>query len=106
MVLNLGAKPRFTSWRSSLSIRDAKGYDFGILLGLAYQDFVRELNQELAARGFPDVRPAFGYVFRALLAERLTATELARRLGMTPQGALKLVDEMVAARYVHPRPDA
>jgi DNA-binding MarR family transcriptional regulator len=80
--------------------------DFGILLGLAYQDFVRALNRHLAEQGFDDVRPTFGYVFRALLAEELTATALAERLGMTPQGAAKLVDEMVAAGYLERRADA
>jgi DNA-binding MarR family transcriptional regulator len=75
-------------------------YDLGILLGLAYQDFVDELNAHLAARGFDGIRPSFGYVFRALLAEEATASGLAARLGITAAGAGKLVDEMVAAGYV------
>jgi DNA-binding MarR family transcriptional regulator len=80
--------------------------DLGILLGLAYQVFVDQLNARLAQRGFDDVRPAFGYVFRALADDPLTSGQLALRLGITPQGAGKLVDQMVAAGYLERRPDA
>jgi DNA-binding MarR family transcriptional regulator len=80
--------------------------DFGVLLGLAYQTLVRELNGRLAIAGF-DVKPQYGYVFRALLKEDLTSTKLGARLGITTQGAAKLVDEMERAGYVekHPDPD-
>jgi len=45
--------------------RPDPGYDFGVLLGLAFQTFVDHLNASLARHGFADIRPAFGYVFRA-----------------------------------------
>jgi DNA-binding MarR family transcriptional regulator len=83
-----------------VSTSAGESYDLGILLGLAYQDFVAELNAHLAERGFDGIRPSFGYVFRALLAQELTASLLAARLGITAPGAGKLVDEMVAAGYV------
>lgn len=79
--------------------------DFGILLGLAYQDFVDELNAHLAAVGFTGVGASFGYVFRALLADSLTTSQLAARLCITPQGAAKIVGEMVAAGYVERQSD-
>jgi MarR family transcriptional regulator for hemolysin len=79
--------------------------DFGILLGLAYQTFVAELNARLAAAGFADIRPGFGYVFRALAERPLTATQLAAQLGVTPQAAGKLVQQMVGADYVQRQPD-
>src|SRR5579859_394605 len=85
--------------------RTAPEYDFGILLGLAYQTFVDHLNVCLAARGFADIRPAFGYVFRALAEQPLTAGQFAHRLGITAQGAGKLVDQMVGAGYVERRQD-
>ncbi len=80
-------------------------YDFGILLGLAYQTFVDHLNASLAEHGFTDIRPAFGYVFRALAEQPLTSGQLASRLGITAQGAGKLVDQMVDAGYVARRLD-
>jgi MarR family transcriptional regulator for hemolysin len=74
--------------------------DFGIVLGLAYQSFVEQLNAALAQRGFTDIRPAFGYVLRALADQPLTSGQLATRLAITAQGAGKLVDLMVEAGYV------
>jgi DNA-binding MarR family transcriptional regulator len=79
--------------------------DFGILLGLAYQGFVEKLNAHLEASGFAGIRATFGYVFRALLEDDLTTSQLAARLRITPQGAAKIVEEMVAAGYVERRSD-
>jgi MarR family transcriptional regulator for hemolysin len=79
--------------------------DLGILLGLAYQTFVDELNAHLATAGFDGVGPSFGYVFRALLGGSLTTSQLAAGLRITPQGAAKIVDDMVAAGYVERRSD-
>lgn len=74
--------------------------DFGILLGLAYQRFVTELNEHLAGRGFDDIRPTYGYVFRALADQRLTTAQLAARLQITSQGMAKIVDEMTFRGYL------
>src|SRR5262245_14401205 len=74
--------------------------DFGILLGLAYQQFVDALNAHLREVGFTDLKPSFGYVIRAVDHEPLTATHLAARLHMTPQGAAKLIDELVERGYI------
>jgi DNA-binding MarR family transcriptional regulator len=74
--------------------------DFGIVLGLAYVGFVDELHAELAAKGFGDLGRSYGYVFRTLDAGPATATALARGLGITLQGASKLVAEMVERGYV------
>ncbi len=74
--------------------------DFGILLGLAYQRFVDALNHHLRERGFADLGSSFGYVLRALAAQPLTATQLASRLHLTPQGAARIVDDMVRRGYV------
>jgi MarR family transcriptional regulator for hemolysin len=88
-----------------IRMRSDGARDFGILLGLAYQGFVDALNAHLAAAGFTGVRPSYGYVFRALLEEDLTASQLAGQLRITPQGAAKIVAEMVAAGYVDRRSD-
>jgi DNA-binding MarR family transcriptional regulator len=79
--------------------------DFGILLGLAYQYFVGELNIHMRARGFDDMGPSFGYVLRAVAAESITATQLGVRLHLTPQGAAKIVDDMVRRGYLERRTD-
>ncbi len=80
--------------------------DFGILLGLAYGAFVRELRAALHEQGFDDLGRSYGYVFRALAEGERSAADLARLLGVTGQGAAKLVDEMQARGYVerHPHP--
>jgi DNA-binding MarR family transcriptional regulator len=74
--------------------------DIGILFGLAYQTFTDALHADLESRGFTDLGNAYGYVFRALASESLHLHELASRLGMTDQGALKIINEMVARGYV------
>ena len=79
--------------------------DFGVLLGLAYGQFVEELHGRLGEAGFTGLRTSFGFAFKVLQAESLTTSELAARLGITPQGAAKTVAEMVAAGYVARVPD-
>ena len=73
--------------------------DFGILLGLAYQRFKTELELSLAKHGYDDIRSAYGYVFRALADGSLKLGELARRLGITDQGMLKIVQGMEQRGY-------
>ncbi|MET9342531.1 MarR family winged helix-turn-helix transcriptional regulator [Nonomuraea sp. NPDC003727] len=74
--------------------------DFGVLLGLAFNQFVAELHEHLAEHGFTDLRPTFGYAFKVLAVEPTTTSGLAAKLQITPQGAAKTVEEMVAAGYV------
>jgi DNA-binding MarR family transcriptional regulator len=79
--------------------------DFGILLGLAYQAFKGELHQALGAAGFDDVKPSFGFVFRALERGPRTASQLAALLDISNPGGTKIVGEMVAAGYLERVPD-
>lgn len=79
--------------------------DFGILLGLAYQSFVDSLRATLFSSGFADLGATYGYVFRALADEPLLTAQLADRLGMSDQGAAKIVVEMEARGYVERSPD-
>jgi DNA-binding MarR family transcriptional regulator len=79
--------------------------DLGVLLGLAFQQFVIELNEDLAERGYDDLGRSDGYVFRALDAEPLTTSALAERLGVSKQGAGQLVDDMTRRGYLQSRPD-
>jgi len=74
--------------------------DFGILLGLAYQSFVDQLRAHLARRGFADLGPAYGYVLRAVASESMNQRDLAQRLGITAQGAGKVIREMLKSGYL------
>lgn len=79
--------------------------DFGVLLNLAFGAFKQGLHADMADAGFTDLGSSFGYVFRLLEAEPLNLRDVAERLDITPQGALKVVDEMVAKGYVERRAD-
>jgi DNA-binding MarR family transcriptional regulator len=81
--------------------------DFGILLNTAFGAFKDGLHEALAEAGFGDVGGSYGYVFRLLIKEPATLGEVAQHLGITPQGALKIVDDMVRKGYVvrHPCAD-
>ena len=79
--------------------------DFGIVLGQAYVRFVDELHAHLAGGGFGDLGRSYGQVFRTLDAGPATVTSIARGLGITIQGASKLVQEMVERGYVVREPD-
>ncbi|WGS53885.1 MarR family winged helix-turn-helix transcriptional regulator [Paraburkholderia sp. D15] len=77
-----------------------KPIEFGILLNLAFGSFKERLHEHLAGKGFDDLGPSFGYVFRLLEAGPHSLREVADLLQITPQGALKIVNEMVAKGYV------
>src|SRR2546423_3141423 len=79
--------------------------DIGILLALAYQQFVTELHQDLGEDGFDDLARSDGYVFRALDREPLTTSALADRLGISKQGGGQLVEDMTRRGYLRRRPD-
>ena len=74
--------------------------DFGILLGLAYQGFVARLHVDLARRGFKDIAPTVGYVLRAIAEEPMNQRQLSRRLGITDQGTMKIVNDMERRGFV------
>jgi len=78
----------------------ASSIDLGVLLGLAYQGFVEQLHAHLAAHGFTRIGPADGYILRALAEAPLNQRELARRLGITDQGAGKIVADMQRRKLI------
>lgn len=84
---------------------EGKGRDLGILMALAYGAFVAELRADMAAAGYAELDRSFGYVVRQLADGPLTLRELADRLGITPPGALKIVDGMEADGYLERTPD-
>jgi len=79
--------------------------DFGILLLLADQEFVRALRAATSDQGFDDQGRSDGFVLRTLGAGPRTITGLAERLEITKQGASQIVDDMERRGYVERRPD-
>jgi len=82
----------------------ARTADLGITLTLAMRGFVDLLHRGMDERGFGDVRPAYGVVFRALRDGGLTLTALAEQLGVTKQSAAKVVADMQVVGLVAKRP--
>lgn len=72
----------------------------GRSLTLAVRLLVDEMHERLAAEGFDDLRPAFGYVLNAARTSALSASDIGALLGITKQGAAKLLAEMEAAGYI------
>ncbi|MES2041087.1 MAG: MarR family transcriptional regulator [Pseudomonadota bacterium] len=77
-----------------------KNIDLGVLLNLAFGSFKEQLHQHLAKQGYADVGSSFGYVFRLLENNPQNLKQLADSLCMTPQGALKIINDMVLKAYV------
>ena len=76
------------------------------LFAVAYRSLVTDLHLELRARGWTDVRPAYGFVLLALQSAPMTSAALGERLGMTKQAASKLVEGMSDAGYLTRTTDA
>lgn len=81
---------------------DAMGLTARLLA--ASNALVDGIQAGLAARGFADVRPAYGFAFTLLSCGGATVSELAAHLGVTRQAGAQLVDEMAAREYVERRP--
>ena len=78
----------------------------GRALTIALRRLVDDMHERLAADGFDDLRPAFGYVLNTAAASAMNASEIAAVLGMTKQGAAKLLTEMETAGYIARRDSA
>jgi DNA-binding MarR family transcriptional regulator len=78
----------------------AAGYELPLLLFAGFRALIDDLHAELARRGHPDVRPAYGYAMQAIGVRGATASEIGRRLGVTKQAAGKTVDRLEALGYV------
>ena len=70
------------------------------LFAIGYRSLVDGLHEELPRRGWPDVRPAFGFVLLALRDSPVSLRNLPGVLGTSKQAVSKLVEAMVAAGYV------
>jgi len=79
---------------------DPPGFELPLLLFAGFRSLIDQLHAELAERGHPDVRPAYGFAMQAIGARGATASEIGRRLGVSKQAAGKTVDRLTALGYV------
>ena len=77
------------------------GFELPLLLFGGFRSIIDELHAELARRGHPDLRPAHGFALQAIGPRGATATEVARRLGISKQAAGKTIDRLAEIGYVH-----
>ncbi len=79
--------------------------DFAILVTGAARVVADRLGVAVERAGVGDMRPAFGFVIRALAEHPRTLTELAELLGVSKQAAIKVIDEMERRGYLERTPD-
>jgi DNA-binding MarR family transcriptional regulator len=80
--------------------------DLGRLCLEANRVLAAELSEELAVRGYEDVKPGWASVFMNIDRRSGTRlTELARRSRMSKQGMMLWIDDMEARGYVRRVPD-
>jgi DNA-binding MarR family transcriptional regulator len=79
--------------------------DLAILLVAANRCLDDRLVTAVRDTGARDMRPAFGFVIRAVAAEEPTVGRLAKMLGVSRQAASKVADEMVVRGYLLRGPD-
>ena len=70
------------------------------LLSMALRTSLEQLHEQLAAAGYPELRPTHGYALNAVARGEATASELAVGLGITKQGAAKVLQQLLDSGYV------
>jgi DNA-binding MarR family transcriptional regulator len=75
------------------------------LLKHPFEALLTRLHRELAAAGYPDIRPAHGCVFQYAEPTGSRLTDLARRAGLTKPTVLAAVDDLERLGYVGRIPD-
>jgi DNA-binding MarR family transcriptional regulator len=76
-----------------------QGFELPLLLFAGFRALIDDLHAELARRGHPDVRPAYGFAMQAIGVRGATASEIGRRLGVSKQAAGKTVDRLEGLGY-------
>ncbi|WP_326595272.1 MarR family winged helix-turn-helix transcriptional regulator [Streptomyces brevispora] len=76
------------------------GFELPLLLFAGFRSIIDDLHRELAERGHPEVRPAYGYALQAVGLDGATASEIGRRLGVSKQAAGKTVERLEGLGYV------
>jgi DNA-binding MarR family transcriptional regulator len=81
------------------------GADLALLLLGGFRSLVDAAHDELAARGYEDVRPVHDFAMRAVAAGADSTSELGRRLSVSKQAAAKTVAVLQDRGYVTREPD-
>ena len=76
------------------------GADLALLLLGGYRRLVDAATEELAARGYADVRPTHDFAMRAIAAGADNASELGRRMAVTKQAALRTITVLLDRGWV------
>lgn len=84
---------------------DEQGVPLARLFAIGYRHMVGNMHQRLRARGWREVRPAYGFALLAARDRGTTITDLAVLMGMTKQAASKLAAAMIAGGYLDQRVD-
>ena len=99
--------PRSTVRRGDTAPRPGDQGPLGPALRRAWVGYQRRLDQEMAAAGFADRAFPDGRVLRMCSGpEETTVSEIGRELGITRQGASKIVGGLREGRYVTVGPSA
>ena len=78
----------------------SSGADLALLLLGGFRVLVDDAVEELAERGYEDVRPVHDFAMRAIAAGADNASELGRRLSVSKQAAAKTVAVLEERGYV------
>lgn len=81
------------------------GADLALLLLGGFRTLVDAATDELARRGYPDVRPVHDFAMRAIAAGADSASELGRQLSIAKQSAAKTIAVLQERGYVTREPD-
>ncbi|SDE29287.1 MarR family winged helix-turn-helix transcriptional regulator [Auraticoccus monumenti] len=76
------------------------GADLALLLLGGYRRLVDSAVQELAARGFEDVRPSHDFAMRAIDSGAGSASELGRRMSVTKQAAARTISVLLERGWI------
>jgi DNA-binding MarR family transcriptional regulator len=81
------------------------GADLALLLLGGFRALVVAATEELARRGYQDVRPVHDFAMRAIAAGADSASELGRQLSVAKQSAAKTIAVLQERGYVTREPD-
>jgi DNA-binding MarR family transcriptional regulator len=81
------------------------GADLALLLLGGFRALVEAATEELARRGYQDVRPVHDFAMRAIAAGADSASELGRQLSVAKQSAAKTIAVLQERGYVTREPD-
>lgn len=90
--ITVDSQPRLTNSRAAP--------DLVILVAAGYRAVVERLTADMRAAGIAGVRPAYGFVIRAVAAEEPTMNRLAELLDISKQAASKLAQQMVRGGFL------